>query len=253
MNDLQIFNYNNHNVRTVDKDGQTWWVLKDVCGILGLSNSRIVSDRLDEDDVSQTYITDTLGRQQQASIINESGLYNVIIRSDKPEAKQFKRWVTHEVLPTIRKTGGYVSNEDAFINTYLSHADEHTKMMFKATLETVKTLNTKIEQDKPKVLFADAVTASKTNILIGELAKLLRQNGVDTGEKRLFKWLRENGYLISRNGTDFNAPTQRSMDMGLFRVKETVISHADGHTTISKTTKVSGKGQEYFINKFLST
>lgn len=186
------------------------------------------------------------------SFLTESGVYKLVFQSRKPDAEAFIDWIADIVLPTIRKTGGYISNDDVFISTYLPFTDDQTKMLFKSTLQTVRQLNDKIEADRPKVLFADAVTASKTDILIGELAKIIRQNGCDIGEKRLFKWLREHGYLISRKGTDYNAPTQRSVDMGLFRVKETAITHADGHTTISKTTKVTGKGQSYFINKFLA-
>lgn len=252
MQNLQKFNYKNKNVRLIKKDGEPWWILKDVCSILDISHIKDTARRLDPDEVGQTEVIDRMGRKQKMWCVNESGLYNVILRSDKPEAKPFRKWVTSEVLPTIRKTGGYVSNDDAFISTYLPFADDQTKMLFKSTLQTVRQLNDKIEADKPKVLFADAVTASKTDILIGELAKIIRQNGCDIGEKRLFKWLREHGYLISRKGTDYNAPTQRSVDMGLFRVKETAITHSDGHTTISKTTKVTGKGQSYFINKFLA-
>ena len=250
MNQLQIFNYKGQEVRTVQKDNETWWVLKDVCEVLELSNSRIVSGRLDEDDVSLTYVTDNLGRNQQTSIINESGLYNVIMRSDKPEAKKFKRWVTHEVLPTIRKTGGYVANDDLFINTYLPHADEQTVLMFRSQLQVIKKLNQRIEHDKPKVLFADAVETAHTSILIGDLAKLIKQNGVDIGQKRLFAWLRNNGYLIKK-GDSKNMPTQRAMQQELFEVKERTINNPDGSVRITKTTKVTGKGQIYFIDKFV--
>ena len=252
MSNLQIFNYNGSDIRTVTRDGEPWWVLKDVCTVLDISHVKDTVLRLEEDEVGQTEVIDSLGRKQTAYIINESGLYNVILRSDKPEAKPFKKWVTSKVLPTIRKTGGYVANEQAFINTYLPYADENTRALFSATLQTVRSLNTKIEQDKPKVLFADAVSTSKTSILIGELAKIMKQNGVETGEKRLFNFLRENGYLIKRKGTDYNMPTQKSMELGLFEVKETVVNHSDGHVTVNKTPKVTGRGQQFFLNKFLS-
>ncbi|MEG2287811.1 MAG: phage antirepressor KilAC domain-containing protein, partial [Ruthenibacterium sp.] len=152
---------------------------------------------------------------------------------------------------TIRKTGGYVCNDDLFINTYLPHADPQSKELFRATLGTIRNLNSKIEQDKPKVLFADAVATARTSILVGELAKILNQNGVGFGQNRLFTWMRENGYLIRRNGTDYNMPTQRAMELGLFEIKETVIAHADGHTSTSKTPKITGKGQQYFVSKLL--
>lgn len=246
MNKLQIFKYEDQEVRTIQKDEEVWWVLKDVCGVLGLSNPSAVADRLDDDERAKF----DLGRQGESNIINESGLYNVIIRSDKPEAKKFKRWVTHEVLPTIRKTGGYVANEESFINTYLPNADEQTKLMFKSQLEVIRNLNNRIEEDKPKVLFANAVDTAKTAILIGDLAKLLKQNGVDIGQKRLFIWLRDKGYLI-KNGNSKNMPTQKAMEMKLFEVKERIINNPDGSSRITRTTKVTGKGQIYFINKFM--
>lgn len=250
MNEIQIFNYEGKDIRAIQKDNEPWWILKDVCDVLSLTNSRMVADRLDEDEKGVSII-DTLGGKQELTIINESGIYNVILLSRKPEAKKFKRWVTHEVLPTIRKTGGYVANEDLFINTYLPHADEPTKLMFKTQLEVIKNLNNKIELDRPKVVFANAVAAAETSILIGDLAKLLKQNGIETGQKRLFSWLRENGYLIKRKGADYNSPTQKAMEMGLFEMKETAVALPDDHVRINKTTKVTGKGQQYFINLFL--
>ena len=250
MNNLKIFNYENNEIRTVQKDNELWWVLKDVCTALELSDTNKVAERLDSDELTRIKFVSG-GQNREMYFINESGLYNVILRSDKSEAKKFKRWVTHEVLPTIRKTGGYVADENAFINTYLPYADEQTRNMFAATLQTVRNLNAKIEQDKPKVLFANSVEASETTILIGDLAKLIKQNGVDIGQKRLFEWLRQNGYLIKQYGTSHNMPTQRAMEQGLFGVKETAITHSDGHISISKTVKVTGKGQTFFVNKFL--
>lgn len=253
MKELQIFkNKEFGTVRTVQINDEPYFVGKDVAEILGYKDtSDALKRHVDSDDKLSRCFTDS-GQNREMYVINESGLYSLILSSKLPSAKRFKRWVTNEILPSIRKTGGYVSNEDMFINTYLQFADEQTKLLFKSTLETVKSLNEKIETDKPKVLFAEAVTTAQTDILIGELAKIIRQNGYEIGEKRLFKWLRENNYLISRQGTDYNAPTQKSIEMGLFRVKETAITHSDGHVTISKTTKVTGKGQSYFINKFLA-
>lgn len=251
MNELQIFNYNGNEVRTVQKDGEPWWVLTDVCKILGISHVKDTVSRLEEDEVGQTEVIDRLGRTQTANIINESGLYNVILRSDKPEAKPFRKWVTSEVLPSIRKHGGYLTPQK--IEEVLLNPDTIIRLAtdLKAEQEKVKALEVKVEMDKPLVAFANSVSVSETSILVGELAKLLKQNGIDMGQNRLFDWMRKNGYLISRKGTDYNMPTQRSMDMKLFEIKETTISHADGHTSINKTPKVTGKGQIYFINHFL--
>lgn len=202
------------------------------------------------------------------TIISESGLYSLLFLMKPKKAKgvsqndariqervekvdSFKRWVTHEVLPSIRKTGGYVNDEELFVRTYLPFADEGTKALFSSTLTALREANRKIEADKPKVLFADAVSAANTSILVGELAKLLRQNGVQIGQNRLFEFLRDKGYLIRRRGSDYNLPTQRAMEMNLFEIKETVINQPDGSIRVSKTTKVTGKGQQYFVNLFL--
>lgn len=251
MNNLQVFtNSEFGKIRTLSIKGEPWVVGKDVAEILGYSNpQKSLRDHVDEEDktVNESFtVNGTMG-----ILINESGLYSLILSSKLPKAKQFKHWVTSEVLPTLRKTGGYVSDDDLFINTYLKFADEHTKMMFKSTLETVKQLNSKIEEDRPKVLFANAVETAQTSILVGDLAKLLKQNGVEIGQKRLFDWLREHGYLI-KSGNSRNMPTQRAMEMKLFEVRERTINNPDGSVRITKTTKVTGKGQEYFINKFLS-
>ena len=182
--------------------------------------------------------------------ISESQLYDLMLEMKTDKVKPFRKWLVTEVLPSIRKTGGYVNNDDLFINTYLPNADEQTKLMFKSQLSVIKNLNGKIEQDKPKVIFADAVSVSSTSISVADMAKLLKQNGINTGQQRFFEWLRSNGYLIRRKGTDYNAPTQRSMELRLFETKETSITHSDGHITVRKTPKVTGKGQIYFINKF---
>lgn len=251
MNKIQIFNYNNNDVRTIQKDGEPWFVLKDVCQILGISNHKMTAQRLDQDEVSQTDLTDSLGRNQTTTVINESGLYNVILRSDKPEAKPFRKWVTSEVLPTIRKHGAYMTPET--IEAVLLNPDTVIKLAteLKAEQEKRKALQAKMEQDKPKVVFADAVSASQTSILVGDLAKLIRQNGVDIGQNRLFDWLRNNGFLIKR-GEQRNMPTQRSMEMGLFEVKESTICNANGSIRVTRTPKVTGRGQQYFVNRLLS-
>ncbi|MEN7389906.1 phage antirepressor [Bacillus licheniformis] len=254
MHQLQkVFNYQDQQVRTVVKDGEPWFVAKDVCDVLGITDARKSVNLLDEDERNSVPVTDSLGRNQETFIINEPGLYSLILRSRKPEAKQFKRWITHEVIPTIRKTGGYVANDDLFIQTYLPQADEQTKQLFKVTLHTMKEQSKQIETMKPKALFADAVETSESSILVGELAKILQQNGVDIGQNRLFKWLRENGYLIRKKGESLNLPTQRSMDMGLFEIKKRTINNPDGSVRTTRTPKVTGKGQIYFVNKFIKS
>lgn len=251
MNNLQVFSYEGKEVRTIQKGGEPWWVLKDVCDVLELSNARMIADRLDSDDVSQAYVIDSMGRQQQTNIVNESGLYNVILRSDKPEARKFKRWVTHEVLPTIRKHGAYLTLDK--LEEIMNDPDAWIKVLtaLKEERQAKERLQLQAEADKPKVVFADAVSVSDGTILIGELAKILKGNGIEIGQNRLFERLRQEGFLIKRKGTDYNAPTQKAMELGLFKVKETAITHSDGHVTISKTTKVTGKGQQYFVNYFL--
>lgn len=252
MNEIQIFNYNSSEVRTIQKDGEPWFVLKDVCQVLGISNHKMTAQRLDKDEVSWTDLTDSLGRQQETTIINESGLYNVILRSDKPEAKPFRKWVTSEVLPTIRRHGMYATPDT--VEKMLADPDTTIKL-----LETIKqeraarlALEAQAEADKPKVLFADAVSASHSSILVGELAKLMKQNGVPIGQNRLFMFLRDNGYLIKRTGNDYNMPTQRSMERGWFKIKERTVQEPNGSISVKKTTLVTGKGQQYFINLFLS-
>ena len=248
MEQLQrIFDYNGHQVRTVVKDNEPWFVAKDVCNILEIDSSQ--TRRLDEDEKG-LYSIQTPGGTQQMICVNEPGLYSLILGSRKKEAKQFKRWVTHEVLPSIRKHGAYMTPET--IEKVLLNPDTIIKIatQLKEEQEKRKEAERIIEEQRPKVIFADAVSASETSILVGELAKLLKQNGIDIGQNRLFEWMRENGYLIKRKGTDYNMPTQRSMELGLFEIKETSITHSDGRISISKTPKVTGKGQLYFINKF---
>ena len=250
-NELQVFSYEGNEVRTVQRDGEPWWVLKDVCAILDLGSPHKVAERLDEDERNQIPLTDRLGRLQDTAVVSESGLYNVILRSDKPEAKKFKRWVTHEVLPTIRRHGAYVT--PAKLEELMNDPDSWIKVLtaLKEERAAKERLQLEATENKPKVIFADAVSVSEGTILIGELAKILKGNGIEIGQNRLFEKLRRDGYLIKRKGSDYNAPTQRAMELGLFRVKETAITHSDGHVTISKTTKVTGKGQQYFINLFL--
>lgn len=265
MNNLQIFqNEAFGKIRVINQNGAPWFVVSDICDFFGVSNRNRVMQKIDDIDKGGTQM-DTPGGVQTVAIINESGLYSLIFALQPTKARgtdkiimeerqnklrDFKRWVTSEVLPAIRKTGGYVNDDEAFINTYLPFADEQTKAMFRTTLKTVKSLNSKIEKDKPKVLFADAVETAQNSILIGDLAKLIKQNGYDIGQRRLFEYMRSNGFLI-KAGVSKNMPTQRSMDMGLFEVKERTINNPDGSVRVTRTTKVTGKGQVYFINKFI--
>jgi anti-repressor protein len=254
MNDLQIFkNPEFGEIRTfTEQDGSITFCGTDVATALGYTNpTKAIRDHCKEDGVTIRSVIDSMGRTQQAKFISEGNLYRLIVGSHLPDAEKFESWIFDEVIPTIRKTGGYVNNDEVFIRTYLPFADEQTKAMFRATLETIRNLNAKIEADKPKVLFANAVETSKSSILIGDLAKLIRQNGYNIGQNRLFEWLRNNSYLI-KNGERRNMPTQRSMELGLFEIKERTINNPDGSIRITKTVKVTGKGQEYFINKFLA-
>lgn len=247
MNNLQIFrNEQFGEVRAIEINGEPWLVGKDVADILGYQNgSRDINRHVDEED-RQNYRNGTSEiNNRGVTIINESGLYSLILGSKLPQAKQFKKWVTAEVLPSIRKHGGYIKDQEKLSD------DELLSKALLVAQSKIKERDKEIERMKPKEIFADAVATSKTSILIGELAKMLRQNGVEIGQNRLFTWLRDNGYLIKRNGTDYNMPTQSAMEKGLFEIKETVISHSDGHSTVNKTPKVTGKGQQYFINKFL--
>ena len=251
MNELQIFKSHEFGeIRTTIQNGEPWFVAADVCKALDIENNRKATNRLDDDEKGVT-LSDTLGGKQKLTIVNEAGLYSLVLGSRKPEAKAFKRWITHEVLPTIRRTGGYVNSAEAFIEHYLPNADESTRTMFRAQLKAIEELNAKIEADKPKVLFADAVSSSDTTILVGEMAKILKQNGVDIGQKRFFEWLRQNGYLIKRKGSEWNMPTQRSMELGLFEIKESTHIDGNGCNITTKTPKVTGKGQQYFISEFL--
>ncbi|HGI4361160.1 TPA: phage antirepressor KilAC domain-containing protein [Streptococcus agalactiae] len=244
----EIYNFKGQEVRTVTINNEPYFVGKDVADILGYSNSRdALSKHVDTEDKLTSQIA-TAGQMRNQTIINESGLYSLILSSKLPQAKEFKRWVTSEVLPSIRKNGMFATDE-LLDNPDFAIA---TLQKLKEEREAKKLLEAQIEADKPKVLFADAVSASKSSCLIGELAKILKQNGIDIGQNKLFQWLRANGYLISRRGESWNQPTQKSMQLGLFELKKTAINHSDGHTTTNVTPKVTGKGQQYFINKFLN-
>lgn len=244
MTSLQPFLYGTQKVRTILVDGEPWFVLNDLCTILNITNVGNVLARIDDEDKSSIRLTDGTPGNPNRSIVSEAGMFDVIVRSDSPNARPFQKWVTHEVLPAIRKTGAY--GTPALPRTYAEALRELAD-----TAERNEALELEAKANAPKVLFADSVATSKTSILVGDLAKILKGNGVDVGANRLFEWLRNDGYLIRRKGTDWNMPTQRSMDLGLFEIKETAVSHSDGHITVNKTPKVTGKGQTYFINRYL--
>lgn len=244
MNKVKIFNSEEFgDVRTVTINGDPWFVGKDVAAALGFTNPRdAISTHVFDEDKGVESI-DTLGGKQKMTVINESGLYALVFGSRLKSAQRFKHWVTSEVLPAIRKTGSY-------------QAPQGKELLALAVLEAQKTIEEQskaIERMKPKVIFANAVETSHTSILIGDLAKLLKQNGVETGQKRLFDWMREKGYPIKRKGSDWNMPTQKAMNMKLFEVKESTVNNPDGSVRINRTTKVTGRGQTYFVNKFLDS
>lgn len=248
MNELQVFkNQEFGSVRTLVINSEPWFVGKDVAEALGYKNTKdALAKHVDSEDKeilkSQNATLENIPNRG-VTVVNESGLYSLVLSSKLPSAKKFKRWVTSEVLPALRKTGQYQVKE-------LSGQE----LMAKALIEAQSVLAAKdkqIEQMKPKVVFADAVATSHTSILVGELPKILKQNGIDMGQKRLFAWLREKGYLIKRQGTDYNMPTQKAMELGLFEIKEGSYVNGSGVNIITKTPKITGKGQQYFINKFL--
>lgn len=247
MNELQIFNNSEFGeVRVLEINSEPWFIGKDVAEVLGYKNgSRDINRHVDEDD-RQNYQNGTLESNRGLTIINESGLYSLILSSKLPNAKKFKKWVTGEILPTIRKHGMYATEELLDNPDLLISVAKELKF----ERERRKLLEAERETNKPKVLFADSVQSSKKSILVGELAKLIKQNGVDIGQNRLFAWLRKEGYLISRKGESFNLPTQRSMELGVLEIKESTHINPDGSVRLTKTPMVTGKGQIYFINKF---
>lgn len=230
-------------IRVSTVEGEPWFVAKDVCDALGISKYRDAVSRLDDDERGSVLV-DTLGGAQETSTVSEPGLYKLIMRSRKPEAKAFQRWVTHEVLPAIRRTGGYIAAKQD---------ETPEQIMARAVIvaqDTIERQKRQLDELKPKAMFADAVAASDGTCLVGELAKMIRQNGVEIGQNRLFDVLRSRGFL-GKSGGNRNVPTQRAMDMGLFRIKETAITHSDGHVTLNRTPKVTGKGQRYFVEMFV--
>lgn len=252
MNELKTFqNPEFGEIRIVEVNNEPWFVGKDVAVILGYAKpENAIATHVDIDDKTTTLIQGNGSNYKSKTIlINESGLYSLILSSKMPNAKKFKRWVTSEVLPSIRKHGVYMTDQKAYD---IAHNPNALADLLLQVGEQLKKKDLMIQEMQPKVLFADAVSASHTSILVGELAKILKQNGVNIGQNRLFAELRDRGFLIKRRkGSDWNMPTQKSMELGLFEIKETIISHADGHTSINKTVKVTGTGQQYFINLFV--
>ena len=253
MNELKVFkNEEFGEFRTINKDNDVWFVGKDVAEILGYSDlNKAVAMHVDDEDKKLNDKTSPSFGQRGATLINESGLYSLILSSKLPTAKKFKRWVTSEVLPSIRKNGGYLTPEK--VEEVLSNPDTIIKLATDLKEERAKRkeAENRLEEAKPKVLFANAVTESDGTILIGDLAKFIKQNGRDMGQKRLFEQLRNDGFLIKQKCSSYNMPTQRAMDMGLFKVKESSIVQPDGVVRLTRTVKVTGKGQIYFINKYL--
>lgn len=246
-NEIQKFDFKGAALRTLtDEAGKPWFVLKDCMSILDLGNPTETVKMFDKDEFSTTEVIDSIGRRQQTYIISEPGLYRLVMKSRKPEAKEFQRWVTHEVLPSIRKHGGYMAGQERMTPEQMA-------------LASMRWLQSKVDEQakqlkaqEGKVLFANAVETARTSILVGDFAKILKSNGIDICPRRLFAWLREHGWLIKAKGSSWNMPTQKAMDLHLFEVKETTISHSDGHTTINKTPKMTGKGQTYFAKLFLA-
>lgn len=222
-------------------DGEPWFVARDVLAVLEVDRTAL--RKLDDDEKGVDSIH-TLGGDQTATVVSEPGFYKLVLRSRKPEAKRFQRWVTHEVLPALRRDGAYVASDGT---------EDDATLMARALMAAQRTIDRnrrELDELRPKALFADAVAASDGTCLVGELAKMLRQNGVDLGQNRLFAYLRDNGFL-GKAGSNYNVPTQRAMDMGLFRIKETAITHSDGHVTVNRAPKVTGKGQRYFIDRLM--
>ncbi|WP_242836368.1 phage antirepressor KilAC domain-containing protein [Ruminococcus sp. FC2018] len=233
-------------IRSIIINGEPWFVGRDIAIILGYSKPRnALALHVDEDDALKQGVTDNLGRTQETTVINESGFYSLVLASKLPNAKKIKKWVTSEVLPTIRKTGGYVDDPDKFADYYLPFADEATKQMFKIQHEYIRQLHSKINTDKPKVDFADQV-ADTTNVIdMGEMAKLANDRGIRIGRNRLFSWLRVMGILMMNN-----IPYQEYMDRGYFKLKESLY-YTDGVYKTRQTTYVTGKGQRYIIDRLL--
>ena len=254
MASIEIFkNESFGEVRVAGTSEEPLFCLADVCKVLDLDSSQVMK-RLDDGVVTIHPITDSLGRERQANFVNEDGLYDVILDSRKPQAKAFRKWITSEVLPSIRKTGQYSVQKhfhlpETFSEALRLAADQAEQLEKQKKLIEAK--DEQIKQDAPRVLFSKAVETAKRSCLIAELAKILQQNGINIGQNRLFAWMREHGYLCSK-GQYYNQPTQKAMELGLFELKQTTINKPDGSVLVSTITKVTGKGQVYFVDKFLN-
>ena len=253
MASIEIFkNESFGEVRVAGTSEQPLFCLTDICKVLDLDSSQVMK-RLEDGVVTIHPITDSLGRERQANFVNEDGLYDVILDSRKPQAKAFRKWITSEVLPSIRKTGSYSVQQRYEIPQSFSEAlmlAAKQAQQIEEQQKQIEAKDEKIKQDAPRVLFSKAVETAKRSCLVAELAKILQQNGVNIGQNRLFKWLRKHNYLCSR-GQYYNQPTQKAMELGLFEIKQTTINKPDGTVLVSTTTKVTGKGQVYFVEKFL--
>lgn len=244
MNDIQKFTNDEFGtIRIADNNGEPWFVAKDVCDALGIATNHLRERNRGLDDDEVVSLPNWEGKGSAPLIVSEPGFYKLVMKSRKPEAKAFQRWVTHEVLPSIRKQGGYMT----------ARADETPEQIMARALmlakDTMDRQQREIAELRPKALFADAVAASDGTCLIGELAKMMRQNGVHVGQNRLLEWLRRDGFL-GKTGSNYNVPTQMAMERGLFRIKETAVTHSDGHVTVNRTPKATGKGQRYFIDRY---
>lgn len=257
-NEVQIFNFNSSEIRVVkDEGGEPWFIAKDVCDVLGLSNITEALRNLDGDELTSEILkSGNQGREMK--LVSESGLYALVIRSNKPNAKKFRKWITSEVLPSIRKSGGYIAAKadetpEMIMARAIKLADEtinRQKLQLEEKDKKIAEVNKQIEMDKPKVVFAESIAVAKTSILVGEMAKLIKQStGVEIGQNRFFDYLRDKGYLHSK-GSQKNLPTQRSVNAGWFEVKEGTRINSEGVSVITRTPKITGKGQIYFVNLF---
>lgn len=249
MQELQIFSFENSNVRTIQIDGEPYFVGKDIASNLGYKRTADAINSNVPDHCKGVCKVPTPGGRQNMIVINESGVLRLAANSNLPNANKFRDWIFDDVLPAIRKNGIYMTDQKAFDIT--TNPNSLADLLVQAG-EQLKEKDLQIAEMRPKQIFADSVASSKTSILIGDLAKILKQNGIDMGARRLFAWMRNHGYLIRRKGSSYNSPTQKSMEMKIFEIKESSHVNADGVTVITKTPKVTGKGQQYFINKFLN-
>lgn len=250
MNELKIFNNLEFgDIRTTTKDEVPYFCLSDVCRALEIGNVSQAKARLNQDGVISNEVIDSIGRKQLANFVTESNLYKLIFQSRKESAERFTDWVTSEILPSIRKNGGYIAGQETLSDEELLERAVLVAQKKNAERDAIiEQQRKKIEADKPKTIFADAVSASDSSMLVRDVAKMIRQNGVPLGEKRFYKWLRENGYVCKGS----TSPTQKAMELGLFEVVVRTVERGNGLPIETKTTRITGKGQQYFINKFLS-